>query len=281
MDYLQRLAKVLPSFQIRLLVYCLMTNHLHLLVQDARGGGLPFAMQKIQGGFAQAWNRRRRRSGHVWGERYYPEPVESDEHLIGGSLYMHTNPNEAGMVTDARAYRWSSVGAYTSGHSDIPVSTDLILELCGGPRRYAELLKDSQSAAYTNSGGEHLPDATKIRNLWTAGSPPFRERAESLLERRVERRSFNRRPRGKGLDQIIAEVCREKDIGVEELSGPKRTRRISAARSLVCALAEREGIPATEVAGELRLTRSAVTQLASKSHIDPFVSIPVAKQLNN
>src|SRR3989338_3673569 len=119
MDYLQRLAKVLPSFQIRLLVYCLMTNHLHLLVQDARGGGLPFALPKIQGGFAQAWNRRRRRSGHVWGERYYPEPVESDEPLIGGSLYMHTNPNEAGMVTDARAYRWSSVGAYTSGHSDI------------------------------------------------------------------------------------------------------------------------------------------------------------------
>ena len=179
-----------------------------------------------------------------------------------GSCYIHVNPRDAGMVRDAQTYRWSSARAYTGGHSDIPVSTDLILELCGGPKAYTEMLKDSKASL--SSDKEHLPDASKIRELWTSGPRHFRDRVENLVERRVERRKLKRRPEGKPLEKIFEEVSQQTGVSYDEVIGPSRTRRVTAARSILCAVARREGIAATEIAGEIRKTRSAVVQLAAR-----------------
>ncbi|MBI4179263.1 transposase [bacterium] len=259
-DYMDRITNIFPSCQIRLLSFTLMTNHVHLLLQDVRGGGLPPAMQRLQGGYAQAWNGRCRRTGHVFGARYHAEPVETESHLVCGSCYIHNNSVEAGLVDDALDYRWSSARAYVDGRSEFSVSTDLILELCGGRKNYASLLKESR--ALPPAADEHLPEAEQVRELWAVGSAKFRDRLESMVERRSDRRKHLRRPAGLSLEEIWEEVVRRTGIGRQDICGPRRARRISEARALFCALARREGIATTAIAGEIRRTRPAVVQLA-------------------
>lgn len=267
LDYLRRMSEAFSSFMIRLLAYCLMTNHLHLLVQDVRGGALPSAMQRLQGGYAQAWNRRYKRSGHVYGERYHAEPVSSESHLVAGSCYIHDNPREAGLVKHARSYRWSSVRAYLGGKTDVPVSTDLILDLCGGPKKYAILLKETENIP---SSEEHLPGATKVRELWTAGLKEFLDDVEPRVERRADRRKPARRPAGLTLEGLWDEVNRRTGITRKEICSPSRVRQISEARALLCTLARREGISATDVAQTLHRTTSAVIHLAESRSKKPI-----------
>ncbi|MBI4178627.1 transposase [bacterium] len=266
-DYVRRIGNIFPASQIRLLCAALMTNHVHLLVQDVLGGGLPPAMQRLQGGYAQAWNHRHRRTGHVYGARYHAEPVESEAHLIYGSCYIHNNPVEAGLVTAAEEYRWSSARAYLGQKSEFDVSTDLILELCGGPRNYAVLLRESLALPSTEN--EHLPGAEQVRELWAAGSVQFRDKLESIVERRSDRRKHHRRPKGLSLEKIWVEVSHRTGIGREDISGPSRSRRITKARAFFCALARREGIATSTIAGEIARTRPAVVQLADSFQKSP------------
>lgn len=262
LDYLGRFAKIFSAGQIRLMAYCLMTNHLHLLVQDTIGGALIEGIRRLHGAYAQAWNRRYGRSGHVFGERYHPEVVASESHLVIGSCYVHNNSREAGMVKRAQDYRWSSVRAYLGGSSDIPVSTDLILDLCGSRKKYAELLEESLDAG--SDSPEHLPNADKVREIWAVGSEKFRARVESMVERRSDRRNRELRPAGLTLEAVLEKVRERMGVGRAEICSASRVRRISGARALLCALARREGIPAVEIAQAIRRSTSAVVHLAER-----------------
>ncbi len=263
LDYLGRIAKIFSAGRIRLLAYCLMTNHLHLLVQDTVGGALRDAIRRLHGAYAQAWNRRYGRSGHVFGERYHPEVVENEAHLVVGSFYIHNNSPEAGMVKRAQDYRWSSVHSYLGGSSDIPVSTDLILDLCGGPERYAELLEESAGAV--SETPERLPDTAKVRDMWVAGSERFRERVESMVERRSDRRRRELRPEGLTLDAVLENVREQTGASRDAICNRSRgSRHISAARALFCMLARREGIPAVEISQTLGRSTSAVVHPAER-----------------
>lgn len=266
LSYLKRLSEIFPSCLIRLLAYCLMTNHLHLLVQDVRGVGLPLAMRRLQGGYAQWWNRRHRRSGHVYGERYSAEPVENDTHLIAVSCYIHNNSLVAGMVKNSKDYRWSSVRAYLGGKCDIPVSTDLILDMCGGPRKYSIVLKENSPVGAEND--VNAPNATKVRGLFTVGAKPFRDRIEPGVDRRAKRRKLHLRPNDltPDLTRLWEKVYVKTGIDRNEICGRSRLKNVSRARALLCALARREGIPDTDVAHEIRRTRSAVVHLAKTIH---------------
>lgn len=262
LDYLGRITDIFSSRQIRMLTYCLMTNHLHLLVQDVKGGGLIEAMRRLHGAYAQAWNCTHRRSGHVFGERYHPEVVKNEAHLIIGSCYIHNNCVAAGMVGQAADYRWSSVRSYLGGTADIPVSTDLILDLCGGPKKYAELL--NAAAEIPSTAEEHLPAAERVREIWASGSVKFRERVETLVERRSDRRRRVGRPEGLTLEELWRKVHKLTGVDRGAICGATRERRISQARALLCVMATREGIPAVEVAHVLRRTTSSVVHLAKR-----------------
>ena len=105
--YLWLLGSVVVRQGWRCLSYCLMDNHMHLLVETPEPN-LGRGMQRLHGDFGRGFNRRHSRSGHVFQGRYGSKPVRDDEQLWTVAAYIAANPVEAGLSRSPEAWRWSS-----------------------------------------------------------------------------------------------------------------------------------------------------------------------------
>jgi putative transposase len=109
--YLRWLAGAARRHAIEVWAYCLMTNHVHLLVKGLRHDSLGLAMRELQGRYARRINDSRKWSGHLWANRFYSHPVGGD-HLWAVARYIERNPVRADMVARAEDYAWSSARAH-------------------------------------------------------------------------------------------------------------------------------------------------------------------------
>ena len=105
--FLMLLAKVSKKFDWRVIAYCLMTNHIHLVV-DVPAFTISRGMQILNGQFAQAFNRRHGYTGHLFQGRFHDVRVDSEAQLLAVAAYVVLNPTRAGMVHEAVEWRWSS-----------------------------------------------------------------------------------------------------------------------------------------------------------------------------
>jgi REP element-mobilizing transposase RayT len=90
--------------------YCLMGNHVHLMIELVEPN-LADGMQQLQCRHARRYNRRYGRSGHVFGRRYFSLPVERSEHLLELCRYIVLNPVRIGACASAEEWSWSSYRA--------------------------------------------------------------------------------------------------------------------------------------------------------------------------
>jgi putative transposase len=108
--YLALVGRVVCRTRWHLLAYCLMDNHVHLLVETPEPN-LGKGMQRLHGGYAQTFNERHGRAGHVFQGRFGATPVTSDEQLWWVVAYIARNPVEAGLCARPGDWPWSSHGA--------------------------------------------------------------------------------------------------------------------------------------------------------------------------
>lgn len=97
----------------KLYAYCLMDNHVHLLIEHTTVS-LDEIMKRIEIKFVKWYNKRYRRIGHLFQERYKSEPVEDIEYLKIVFRYIHQNPLHAGIEKVPGAYPWSSYHDYAN-----------------------------------------------------------------------------------------------------------------------------------------------------------------------
>lgn len=116
--FLEYLETAVERFSINIHTYCLMTNHYHLLIETPHAN-LSKAIQWINVSYSVYFNRKRKRSGHLFQGRFKSILVEADEYLKHLSRYIHLNPVRAGMVGKPSDYRWSSY-LYFIGNSKTP-----------------------------------------------------------------------------------------------------------------------------------------------------------------
>jgi putative transposase len=90
--------------------YCLMTNHYHLVVETTVER-LSRAMHRLNGRYAQEFNERYRRTGHLFENRFRARVIESEEYLGDACRYVEDNPVRAGLCATADEWPWSSAGA--------------------------------------------------------------------------------------------------------------------------------------------------------------------------
>jgi REP element-mobilizing transposase RayT len=107
---LEILAAAHERFRWRCLSYCLMSNHYHLLVRTLEPN-LSRGMRDLNGVYAQFFNRRHERVGHLFQGRYRAILIEGDEHLLAVVAYIVRNPVRAGMCETLGEWPWSSHGA--------------------------------------------------------------------------------------------------------------------------------------------------------------------------
>ncbi len=114
LHFVETLAQKKRNQEYGLYGYCLMSNHVHLLVRENEDT-VSRTMSRIGTSYAKWYNQKYSRSGHVFQGRYGSECVEDDKYLLTVVRYIHNNPVKAGLVRNPESYRWSSIHAYAGG----------------------------------------------------------------------------------------------------------------------------------------------------------------------
>ena len=102
---------------MRILSYCLMPNHWHLLLYPRNDNDMPHFMRWLGLTHTQRWHAAHKTVGygHLYQGRYKSFPVQTDEHFLQVARYIERNPLRARLVITAHAWRWSSLWLMTKG----------------------------------------------------------------------------------------------------------------------------------------------------------------------
>jgi putative transposase len=182
--YLHWLGDACKTYGVSIHAYCLMTNHVHLLLTPAQLGEISNVMQYLGRHYVNYVNRVYGRSGTLWEGRYKSSVVESEAYLLTLYRYIEQNPVRAGMVEKPEDYRWSSAKVHVSGaHDDRLSDHDVYLRLGGDhtARReaYRVLLE-------TQMGDEELGSIrAAVRTNLPLGTERFKDQIEAVTHRRA------------------------------------------------------------------------------------------------
>jgi len=128
--FLKIIKKYLAKFQVSILHYCLMPNHIHLLIQAQKAKDLPKFMQAILQVYASYFRKKYNSSGFVFQNRYKSYLIEKESYLLECARYIERNPIRANIVSNLLDYHWSSFSFYVRGTDNgiIKIRDPLYLE---------------------------------------------------------------------------------------------------------------------------------------------------------
>lgn len=217
----QLVAEVIERFTARLHAYCLMTNHVHLLVQV---GDVPLGrlMLRIAGQYARIIQRHLHTTGHLFEKRYHPVLVDADTYLLELLRYIHLNPVRAHMTAIVDDYPWSSHHAYLGTRSEQWVTTDFALAMfhsCADQARAAYRRFLSEGVDAVSPLFECNPNDQRI-----LGSDDF---AGRLLGAAWQPRSR------KSVQHLIEEAAQQFQVTTEALRSPGKQRHLTKARAWI------------------------------------------------
>ena len=156
--YLELLRKAKLETGIRIHAYCLMSNHVHLVIEDERGK-LSEAMKYLTERYAMYYAQQIGRTGGVFRKPFWSEPIKTDEHLLCAVRYVHANP-AAASICAASQYEWSSAKDYLGRSTEI-TDTDMVLDMLDGRDGFIEFSKAERATALPFPGSiltNHLTD---------------------------------------------------------------------------------------------------------------------------
>ena len=284
-DFAERLAALCQQGHLVVYAWALMPNHFHLLV---RTGTRPLAqsMKRLLTGYVVNFNRRHKRYGHLFQNRYKSIVVEEDPYLLELTRYIHLNPVRGGLVPGLRAlrtYPWTGHAALLGRGDRAWQETAAVLAYFGQKRRraiqrYEEFIREgiAQGRRPELVGGGLIrslggwaqvlalrrKDSQVASDARILGSGEF---VEALLAdaARQEKETLRLPRKVVDLAALGRQILAKEGVAEEELRSGIRTRGLVRARRLFCQLAVRRmGYSGAEVARFLGVTTSAVNRLA-------------------
>ncbi len=253
--FLDLLGEGAARFGYRLHAYCLMPNHIHLLLQV---GAVPLgrAMQVLAQRYTVRINAREKRPGHLFQGRYKAILVDADSYLLELARYIHLNPVRAGLAERPDAWRWSGHRAYLGIEAAPWLTTDTVLA------RFAEN-GDAAREAYRRFVAEGMGKAPPPALAEAAGaagrvlgdddfaSNALRQAGEAEI-------AVGRRP---GVEALLAAVAAAYDVAPPMLAGPSRVRVLAEARGVAGLLARQTGAASqAELARRFGRNESSLTR---------------------
>lgn len=184
--YLEQLAERATAHGCAVHAYCLMTNHVHLLLTPATEDGVSMMMKGLGQRYVQYINRSYQRTGTLWEGRFRSCPVLDDAYLLTCSRYIELNPVRAAIVPHPAEFRWSSYRANAQGEPDPLLTPHSAYESLGAAGRpphlaYRELFRDALAPGLV----DEIRGATN--GNFALGPPRFVSEIEQALGRRVTR----------------------------------------------------------------------------------------------
>jgi len=175
--YLSVMAEWCGKHEVRILAYCLMPNHVHLIVVPATAEGMCRAVGEAHRRYTRRVNFRKGWRGHLWQGRFASFAMD-EAHLLSATRYVERNPVTAGLVRRAEDWPWSSAAAHVSGGDDGVAETAWLAELTAGwVCTWGEYLRDEDERAFAESMRRHERAGRPL------GAKAFVRKLERLLGR--------------------------------------------------------------------------------------------------
>jgi len=289
-DFLKRLATQCENRRLIVYAWVLMSNHFHLLV---RTGSEPLAlgMKKILSGYVGGYNRRHRRWGHLFQNRYKSIVCEDDPYLLELTRYIHLNPLRAGIVRGMKTlnrYPWSGHSAIMGRIERQWQDTETVLGFFGKRKRaarvkYEQYVKEKigQGRRDDLTGGglvRSLGGWAEVLSLRRRGIKPASDDRvlgsggfiEGLLAEAEERERETLRLKRKvvSLKRLEELLCEWEGIDSAALRCGGKSQVIVRGRKIFSQLAvKRMGYSGAEVARYLGVTTSAVNRIANSEEL--------------
>ena len=290
-NFRERLGRILEDTDTPCFAWSLMNNHVHLLI---RTGHTPLStvMRRLLTGYAQQFNRRHKRHGHLFQNRYKSILCEEDPYLLELVRYIHLNPIRAGIVKDLKA-----LSTYPqTGHSVLMgkmknewQDTGYVLKLFGQTIRdarkaYREFVVKGVALGrrpelvggglIRSAGGWAVVKEFRSANIRVIsderilGSSNFVESVLKLANEKYEKRT-HAIAKGIDVDTLIDMVADSLKISSNIIKSNSKQQPAGRARAIICYLAsERLGISGAQLARKLKLSPSAVSKLISRGRQD-------------
>jgi putative transposase len=253
-DLLARIDTLVSQSRTRVYAWCLMPNHIHLLIRTGDPSLSSFA-QRLLGGYAGAFNRRHHRSGHLFQNRFKSIIVDEAAYFLELVRYIHCNPVRAKLLPDLGAldrYPWTGHAALLGRHSCSWLDADEVLRRFGrkvGParRRYRQFVSEalgstprvdlSGGGLRRSAGGwQQLCTLKRGRERWAydervLGDGEF---VQHVLES-AQRPFGPRRPlSSRAVRRVLREVAAAHDLDPAEITAPLKRRAVVRARREFC-----------------------------------------------
>ena len=251
-DYLHllhSLQRVKARFQFRLYAYCLMPNHLHLLLRVAQKP-IYDIMQSLLTSYAKDFNFRRKRWGHVFQERYKEIFCVDDAYFLELLRYIHLNPVRAGVVSRPEEWPWSGHDELSKDKRGGLIDVGFPLDMFSPCRQNAITLYDHFLAAGMNPRFDaEMPAPSQGR---IAPMVPKDTSSDTILPQTIDEGTWQ---------TIGCKIAAANGIQLCDLLGARRTRMISRARHILIRELVAGGIRPSHVAKLLNLSTALITKV--------------------
>ena len=289
-DFLSRLACACREGALSVYAWALLPNHFHLLVRTGERP-LPQSMKKLLTGYVVNFNRRHKRYGHLFQNRYKSILCEDDPYLLELTRYIHLNPLRSGLVNGIsalRTYPWAGHAAILGVVPRPWQDTETILAYFGNARRraaaqYEEFVREGVARGrrpelvggglLRSLGGWSQVLPLRRRGIKVASDERILGSGEFIEQLRVEaarqeRETLRFARKVVALATLQRTLCAGECIAAAELHAGLRSRRVVQARRLFCQIAVRGmGYSGAAVARFLGITTSAVNRLAASKNL--------------
>jgi REP element-mobilizing transposase RayT len=287
-NFVKRLGELSAETKTNIYAWALMTNHAHMLLRSSEIGLSSF-MRRLLTGYAISYNRRHRRWGHLFQNRYKSIVCDEDAYFTELVRYIHLNPLRAKLVkslTQLDRYRWSGHGVIMGKIQYNWQNRDDVLKWFG--KKEGEAKNAYRNYVEKGIAKGHRPELVGgglIRSLggWSAvkalrrsgdrelsdgrilGNGEFVERIIKEAETQIKYQLPLLEQHHK-IDEFITEICQTEDVSIEELKGGSRRKEISRVRALIAiGLVKTQGVALAEVARQLGVSTTAISKIIRRA----------------
>jgi REP element-mobilizing transposase RayT len=279
--FLERLGLTVEAGQCSVYAWVLMSNHVHILFRSGKDG-ISTVMRKLLTWYAQFFNRKHHRTGHLFENRYKSILCDEDNYLLALIRYIHLNPVRAQIVASLEqldSYPWAGHRAVIGKTKHPWMDVNRVLSEFGATRRKAA--NEYRRFMQEGLGQGRLPELTgggliRSKGGWSEVISARRSGRKEEYDERIlgtgdfvnvilkeaeekTKHQLKLRRSGKTLDGIIEEECKRGRISPHELKGGGRRRKVSILRATIAKRGLDElGVSLADIARHVGVTKSSI-----------------------